>query len=96
MEERHTLFIMLSEFLSFLEFKTALDFQFRSSISTDDAAEISKSVYVRKFFTISLDWAPLDGNQRHNFDLLAANVEANLLWKGVKASSLLLNVRMGM
>ena len=40
--------------------KTALDVQFSSFISTDDAAEIGKSVYVRKFFIINLDWACVD------------------------------------
>ena len=32
---------------------------------------------------INLDWACVDSIQRHNFDLLAADVEANLLCKGV-------------
>ena len=32
---------------------------------------------------INLDWACVDSIQRHNFDLLAADVEANLLCKDV-------------
>ena len=37
--------------------ETALNLQIRSSISTDDAAKIGKSVCVRKFFIISQDWS---------------------------------------
>ena len=61
----------------------ALDVQVSSFISSDDAAEIGEYVGVRKFFMINLDWACVDSIQRHNFDLLAADVEANLLCKGV-------------
>ena len=75
--------------------ETALDVQVSSSISTDDAAEIGKSVCVWKFFIINLDWSRVGGVQRHNFSLLAADVKANLLSKGVEALRLLLNVRVG-
>ena len=75
--------------------ETALDVQVSSSISTDDAAEISKSVCVRKFFIINLDWSYVGSIQCHNFGLLAADVKANLLCRGVKALRLLLNVRVG-
>ena len=75
--------------------ETALDVQVSSSIPTDDAAEIGKSVCVRKFFTINLDWSCVGSIQWHNFGLLDADVEANLLCKGVKALCLLLNVRVG-
>ena len=75
--------------------ETALDVQVSSSISTDDAAEIGKSVCVWKFFIINLDWSRVGGVQRHNFSLLAADVKANLLSKSVEALRLLLNVRVG-
>ena len=54
----------------------ALDVQVSSSFFTDDAAEIGKSVCVRKFFIINLDWSCVGGVQRHNFSLLAADVKA--------------------
>ena len=75
--------------------ETALDVQVSSSFFTDDAAEIGKSVCVRKFFIINLDWSCVSGVQRHNFSLLAADVKANLLCKGVEVLRLLLNVRVG-
>ena len=75
--------------------ETALDVQVSSSIFTDDAAEIGKSVCVRKFFIINLDWSCGGGVQCHNLSLLAADVKANLLCKGVEALRLLLNVRVG-
>ena len=50
--------------------ETALDVQVSSSIFTDDAAEIGKSVCVRKFFIINLDWSRVGGDQRHNFSPL--------------------------
>ena len=75
--------------------ETALDVLVSSSISTDDAAEIGKSVCVRKFFIINLDWLCVGSIQCHNFGLLAADGEANLRCKGVKALRLLLNVRVG-
>ena len=75
--------------------ETALDVQVSSSISTDDAAEIGKSICVWKFFIINLDWSRVGGVQRHNFSLLAADGKANLLSKGVEALRLLLNVRVG-
>ena len=75
--------------------ETALAVQVSSSIFTDDDAEIGKSVCVRKFFIINLDWSRVGGVQRHNFSLLAADVKANLLSKGVEALRLLLNVRVG-
>ena len=65
-----------------------------SSISTDDAAEIGKSVCVRKFLIINLDWS-CGSIQCHNFGLFAADVKATLLCKGVKALRLLLNVLVG-
>ena len=37
--------------------ETALDVQVSSSISTDDAAEVGKSVCVMKLFVINLDWS---------------------------------------
>ena len=73
--------------------KKALDVQVRSSISADDAAEIGKSVCVRKLFIINLDRSCVSSIQCHNFHLLAADVETNLLCKDVKALCLLLNVR---
>ena len=73
----------------------ALDVQVSSSISTDDAAEIGKSVCVKKFFIINLDRSCVSGIQCHNFGILAADMEANLLCKGVKALCLLLNVCVG-
>ena len=73
----------------------ALGVQVISSISNDDAAAIGKSVCVRKFFIINLDWSSIGSIQCHNFGLLAADVEANLLCKEVKALRLLLNVRVG-
>ena len=75
--------------------KKALDVQVSSSISTDDAAEMGKSVCVRKFFIINLDRSCISSIQCHNFGLLATDVEAILLCKGVKALRLLLNVRVG-
>ena len=69
--------------------ETALDVQVSSSIFTDDAAEIGKTVCVRKFFIINLDWSCVGGVQRHNFSLLAADFKANLLCKGVEALHLL-------
>ena len=75
--------------------ETALDVQVSSSISTDDAAEVGKSLCVRKFLIINLDRLCVSGIQCHNFGLLAADVEANLLCKGVKALCLLLNVCVG-
>jgi len=74
--------------------ETALDVHVSSSISTDDAAEIGY-VCMRMFFIINLDWSCVGSIQCHNFDLLAADIEANLLRKGVKALRLLLNVRVG-
>ena len=59
--------------------ETALDVQVRSSISTDDAAEIGKSVCVRSS-SLSI-WI---GRVLAVFSV-AANVEANLLCKGVTA-----------
>ena len=73
--------------------ETALDVQVSSSISADDAVEIGKSVCVRMFFIINLDRSCVSSIQRHNFGLLAADVETNLLCKDVKALRLLLNVR---
>lgn len=75
--------------------ETALNVQVSSSISTDDAAKIGKSVCVRKFFIINLDWSCVGSIQCHNFGLFAADVKANLLCKGVKALRLLLNVLVG-
>ena len=75
--------------------KKALDVQVSSSISTDDAAEIGKSVCVRKFFIINLDWSCVGSIQCYNFGLFAADVKANLLCKGVKVLRLLLNVLVG-
>ena len=72
----------------------ALNVQVSSFISTDDAAEIGKSVCVRKLFIINLDWS-CGSIQCHNFGLFAANVKATLLCKGVKALRLLLNVLVG-
>ena len=66
--------------------ETALDVQLSSSISTDDAAELGKSVFVKKFFIINLDWSFVGSIQCHNFGLLATDVEANLLCKGVKSN----------
>ena len=70
--------------------ETALDVQVSSSISTDDAAEVGKSVFV-----INLDWSCVGSVQCHNFSLLAADVQANLLCKGVEALRLLLYVGVG-
>ena len=73
-----------------------MDVQFSSSISIDDAAEIGKSYLCKEDLHYQLDWACVDSIQRNNFGLLVADVEANLLCKGVKALSLLLNVQVGM
>ena len=70
----------------------ALDVQVSSSISTDDAAELGKSVCVMKLLVINLDLSCVGGIQCHNFRLLATDVQANLLCKGVKALRLLLYV----
>ena len=78
MEQHHTLFIMLSEFLALLR-RLWIDVQVSSSIFTDDAAKIGKSVCVRKFFIINLDWSCVGGIQGHNFSLLAADVKANFV-----------------
>ena len=51
--------------------ETALDVQVSSSISTDDTAEVGKSVCVRKLFVINLDWSCVGSVQCHNFSLLA-------------------------
>ena len=75
--------------------ETALNVQISSSICTDDAAKIGKSVCVRKFFIINQDWSCVGSIQCHNFGLLAADVKANLLRKGVKALRLLLDVCVG-
>ena len=75
--------------------ETALDVQVSSSISTDDAAEVCKSVCVTKLFVINLDWSCVDSVQCHNFSLLPADVQANLLCKGVEALRLLLYVDVG-
>ena len=75
--------------------ETALDVQVSSSISTDDTAEVGKSVCVRKLFVINLDWSCVGSVQCHNFSLLAADVQANLLCKGVEAMRLLLYVGVG-
>ena len=63
MEEHHALFIMLYKFLALLRL-----------------AEIGtcKSVFVRKFFIISLDQSCVSSTQCHNFGPLAADVDANL------------------
>ena len=73
----------------------ALDVQVSSSISTDDAAEVGKSVCVMKLFVISLDWSCVGSVQCHNFSLIAADVQANLLCKGVEVLRLLLYVGVG-
>ena len=70
--------------------QTALDVQVSSSISTDDAAEVGKSVCLMKLFVINLDWSCVGSIQCHNFSLLAADVQTNLLCKGVEALRLLL------
>ena len=75
--------------------ETALDVQVSSSISTDDAAEVGKSVCVMKLFVINLDWSCVGSIQCHNFRLPAADVQANLLCKGVEALRLLLYVGVG-
>ena len=54
-----------------------------------------KSVCVRKLFVINLDWSCVGSIQCHNFSLLAADVQANLLCKGVEAMRLLLYVGVG-
>ena len=74
---------------------TALNVQVISSISTNDTAEIGESVCVREFFIVNLDRSCVSGIQCHNFGILAADMEANLLCKGVKALCLLLNVCVG-
>ena len=73
--------------------ETALDVQVTSSISTDYAAEVGRSVYVMKLFAINLNWSCVGNVQCHNF--LAADVQANLLCKGVEALCLLLYVGVG-
>ena len=75
--------------------ETALDVQVSSSISTDDAAEVGKFFCVRKLFVINLDWSCVGSVQCHNFSLLAADVQTNLLCKGVEALRLLLYVGVG-
>ena len=75
--------------------ETALYVQVSSSISTDDTAEVGKSVCVRKLFVFNLDWSCVGSFQCHNFSLLAADVQANLLCKGVEAMRLLLYVGVG-
>ena len=74
--------------------ETALNVQVSSSIYTD-ASKIGKSVCVRRFFIINLDWSCVGIILCHDFGLLSADVKANLLHKGVKALRLLLNVRVG-
>ena len=74
----------------------ALNVQVSSFISTDDAAEIGKSVCVRKLFIINLDWPCVGSIQCHNFGLFAAHIKVNLICKGVKVLCLLLNVLVGM
>ena len=73
----------------------ALDVQVSSSISTDDAAEVGKSVFVMKLFVINLDWSCVGNVQCHNLSPLAADVQANLLCKGVEALRLLFYVGVG-
>ena len=95
MEERHTLFIIFSDFLAL--FRRHWDVQVSSSISSNDAAEIGKyaCVSLRKYSIINLDRSCVSNIQCHNFVLLAADVEANFLRKSVKALRLLLNVPVG-
>ena len=66
-----------------------------SVLTDDDTAEVGKSVCVRKLFVINLDWSCVGSVQCHNFSLLAADVQANLLCKGVEAMRLLLYVGVG-
>ena len=75
--------------------ETALDVQVSSSIYTDDAAEVGKSVCAMKLFVINLDWSCVGSVQCHNFSLLAADVQANLLCKGVEVLRLFLYMGVG-
>ena len=75
--------------------ETTLDVEVSSSISADDAAEVGKSVCVMKLFAINLNLWCVGSVQCHNFSLLAADVQAKLLCKGVEALRLLLNVGVG-
>jgi len=58
----------------------------RVSGLVETALEIGKSVCVRKFFIINLDWSCVGSILCHNFGVLAANVKANFLFKGVKGT----------
>ena len=61
--------------------ETALDVQLSSSISTDDAAELGKSVFVKKFFIINLNWSFVGGFQCHKFSPFTVDVKADLFVK---------------
>ena len=54
-------------------------------LTTDDAAKIGKPVRTREASILNLDWASVGGVQCHNFSLLAANIETDLLCKDVKS-----------
>ena len=60
MVERHTLLIMLREFLALLR---RLWMSTYSPPSSDDAAEIGELVLVREIFVVYLDWAYVIGVQ---------------------------------
>ena len=48
-----------------------------------------------KLFVINLNWSCVGSVECHNFSLLTADVQANLLCKGVEALRLLLYVGVG-
>ena len=73
--------------------ETALDVP--PPLTTDDAAKRGEPVRTREVSILNLDWASVGGVQCHNFSLLAANIETDLVCKDVKSPGILLNVRMG-
>jgi len=74
--------------------ETALDVQVSLPFTADDAAKIGKPVRIQEISTLNPDWASVGGVQCHNFSLLAADVETDLLCKDVKPPGPLLNGRM--
>jgi len=75
--------------------ETALDVQDCSTFTADNAAKIGEPVRIRVISILNPDWASGGGVQCHNFSLLAADVETDLLCKDAKSPGLLLDVRMG-
>ena len=72
----------------------AVDVVTRSVIMS--AAKEGQLLSCWKVFSLHFDWCGILYIQHHDFSLLLANLQANLLFKGAKTERLLLHVLMGM